>query len=159
MPNSIRLAVTIAALAVATGCANWPDRGGPTSNATQSPEERRAAAIQAFEEQRDLAQLESALDRFSQGDVAGCEARLRALLARRPQDAELHARLAELAWACGNLPDAEAEYRSAIALAPQRGDFEHALGTLLEAAGRANEAAPHLARAAQLDPDSALARR
>jgi Tfp pilus assembly protein PilF len=148
----------VASLAAAPGCANWPGRTRSTGSVSQSRDERRAAAVEAFEEQRDRAQLEAALDCFGRGDVAGCEARLRSLVARHPQDAEIHARLAELAWACGDHARAEAAYRSAIALAPERADLEHALGMLLFSAGRDADAAPHLARAGELDPACELYR-
>jgi Tfp pilus assembly protein PilF len=139
-------------LPVASGCANWPVRPSAKGTLTETRHERRSAAVQAFEEQRDRALLEAAIDRWNQGDVAGCESRLRAILARRPDDIEAHIHLAELAWAYENHTEAEAEYRAALQLAPERADLQHALGLLLETTGRQAEAAGHFARAAELDP-------
>ncbi len=144
--------------AVVAGCANWPAPRSAKPSVSQSREERRAEAVQAFEEQRDRAQLAAAVDRWSQGDIAGCESRLRSILARRPDDIEAHARLAELAWSCDNYAEAEAEYLAALRIDPQRADLEHALGMLLQTSGRHAEAAPHLARAAELEPQNELFR-
>ncbi len=144
--------------ALASGCANWPGRPAAKATVTETREQRRKAAVQAFEEQRDRAQLDAAVDRWNQGDIAGCESRLRTILARRPDDVEAHIRLAELAWACDNHAEAEHEYRAALLLAPQRADLEHALGLVLQATGRSAEAEPHLARAHQLEPQNELFR-
>jgi Tfp pilus assembly protein PilF len=114
--------------------------------------------VQAFEEQRHRAERQAAMDRWSQGDICGCESRLRAILARRPSDIEAHVRLAELAWSMNNASEAEAEYLAALGLAPDRADVEHALALVLEATGRTADASPHFIRAAQLDPRNDLYR-
>jgi type IV pilus assembly protein PilF len=137
------------------GCANWKPRL-TSSPVTESRAARHQAAVQAFEEHRQQAELESAIDRWSQGDIAGCESRVRSILARSPSDTAAHVLLAELAWSMNDTATAEAEYLTALRLAPERADIEHALGLLLGSAGRATDAAPHLARAAQLDPQNEL---
>jgi len=156
-----RLAIYLVLLPTAlycTGCARLRAAIPNTAPVTETREARHAHAVQAFEEQRNRAELEAALDRWNQGDIAGCESRLRAILARRPSDVEAHIRLAELAWSMNNATEAEAEYLAALRLAPERADLEHALALVLEVTGRPAEASPHFARAAQLDPQSELYR-
>lgn len=140
------------------GCASWRAAIPTAAPVTETREARHAQAVLAFEEQRDRAELEAAMDRWNQGDIGGCESRLRAILARRPSDVEAHIRLAELAWSMNNAIEAEAEYLAALRLAPDRADLEHALALVLEVTGRPAEASPHFARAAQLDPQNGLYR-
>ena len=87
-----RLAICLVLLTAAlycSGCASW--RGArPTAPVTETRDARHAQAVQAFEEQRNRAEFEAAIDRWNQGDIPGCEARLRAILARRPSDVEAH---------------------------------------------------------------------
>lgn len=156
-----QLATRLVLLATAlccSGCASWRGAHPTSAPETATREARHAQAVQAFEEQRDRAEFEAAIDRWNQGDIAGCESRLRDILARRPSDLEAHVLLAELAWSFNNAAEAEAEYRSALNLAPDRADLEHALALVLEATGRSPEAAPHFARASQLDPQNGLYR-
>jgi len=140
------------------GCTSWNDVRNTGSPVTETREARHAQAVQAFEEQRNRAERQAAMDRWSQGDIAGCDARLWAILARRPSDIEAHIRLGELAWSMNNAAEAEAEYLAALGLAPDRADVEHALALVLEATGRTAGAAPHFIRAAQLDPRNELYR-
>jgi Tfp pilus assembly protein PilF len=149
----------LAALAVSTtGCASWLPHKGEQPTITEARQQRHEAAVLAFERQRDQALLEAAIERWQHGDLGGCEARLRSLVARRPDFCDAHLQLAELAWSCENSQEAEAEYRLALQLAPDRADLHHALGLLLEATGRTAEAQQHLARAGELDPESELYR-
>ncbi len=120
--------------------------------------ERQAQVLQAFEQQRDEAQLKAALDRWQQGDIAGCETRLRSLVQRKPQYCDPHVHLAELAWSHENADEAIGEYRAALAIAPNRADVHHALGLVLEATGHSAESQHHLAQAASLEPASELYR-
>lgn len=140
------------------GCASWRDVAAPKASDAASRDQRRAEVIQSFEEQRDQAQLAAAVDRWQQGDIAGCESRVRGILARRPTDVDAHVLLAELAFSCQNQAEAEAEYRAALELAPQRPDIHHALALVLEATGRQQEAGVHFARAAEIEPSNALYR-
>ena len=148
------LLIAAAVPLVISGCANWRQQVAASSPVSETREKRHAAAVAAFETQRDQAQLASALDRYQQGDVAGCEARLRSLIARRPDFTEARVQLAELAWSFGNAAEAEAEYRAALALAPNRADVHHALGLVLEASGRSADAKQHLEKACELDPEN-----
>lgn len=140
-----------------SGCASWKQTA-KSDSVSESRQKRHDAAIRSFEEQRDRAQLSAALDRWQQGDIAGCESRVRAILARRPADVDAHVLLAELAFSCDNPAEAEAEYRSALQLAPNRADLHHALAIVLDATGRRQEAGTHFARAAELEPASDLYR-
>jgi Tfp pilus assembly protein PilF len=153
-----RLAAIALFLATA-GCAAWRSQmSEPGAGISQQRKERHEAALQACEQQRDQALLEAALGRWQQGDVAGCEVRLRSLVSRRPDYCDAHLQLAELAWSCENAAEAETEYRTALKLGPTRADVEHALGMLLAESGRIQEARRHLARACELAPESELYR-
>src|SRR5437016_1901863 len=69
---------SIAACFFAPGCAGWKAKvQKPTL--TDKREDRTAEAVRDFEERRDAAQLEAALDRWKHGDVATAEAMLAAI--------------------------------------------------------------------------------
>jgi Tfp pilus assembly protein PilF len=146
----------LALAAAMSGCASWMPHKAEQPTLSQTRQERHREAVQAFEQQRDQTQLETALARWQQGDLGGCEARLRSLVARRPDFCDAHLQLAELAWSCENAEEAEAEYRAALQLAPDRADVHHALGLLLQATGRPDEAQQLLARAHDLEPENEL---
>jgi predicted Zn-dependent protease len=133
------------------GCAGWRPQL-PASGIASVREARKTEAMQAFEQQRDSAQLEAALDRWAAGDLSGCESRLRALLARHPENTDVRLHLAELLWQREALPEAENELRQIISAQPQRAESQHLLGLLLAEQDRVEEARSHLARAAELDP-------
>jgi Tfp pilus assembly protein PilF len=156
--GSAPLTVLLLLVSSLTGCASWRPTAKNDKSVTEVRNERHAHAVQAFEQQRDEAQLKAALDRWQHGDVAGCESRLRSLVQRKPQYCEAHVHLAELAWSYDNADEAIAEYRAALALAPQRADIHHALGLVLEAVGHSAEAQQHLSQAATLDSNSELYR-
>jgi len=143
-------------LAILAGCAGWKDRLKPPS-VTADREARSAEAIREFEERRDSAQLEAALDRWKQGDAQHAEASLAAIASRRPDHADARLRLAELLWSRGDIA-AEGHLRAVIEMQPNRAEAHHALGLLLDATGRGGEARQHLARAAELEPDNEVYR-
>jgi Tfp pilus assembly protein PilF len=150
-----RALILLAALlaAACSGCAGWRPMAAP--DVAQQRQEREQEAVQTFEAHRDDAQLQAALDRWSQGDVSGCEARLRALLARHPDDAEVRLRLAEVLWSREAL-EAEGELRQVLAAQPERAEAHHLLGMMLAEQQRLAEARVHLARACELDPDCTI---
>lgn len=143
--------------ATCSGCAAWREQLQSPSIEEQR-QQRRAEAVHSFEQHRDEAQLQAALDRWSQGDAAGCEARLRGLLARQPQSTEIRLRLAELLWSKGDAAQAEAELNQILAAAPGHAESHHVLGMLLAEQNRLNESRTHLARAVELDPSSDIFR-
>jgi Tfp pilus assembly protein PilF len=135
------------------GCAGWREQFAPQHpTVAEDREARKSAAVQSFEEHRDPMQLQAALDRFQQGDYAGCESRLTALVERRPDFVPARLRLAEIVWSRGDSAAAEQHYQTVLSLHPDLAEAHHGLGMLLEAEGRFEEAAEHLARAAELDP-------
>src|SRR3954451_5142116 len=91
------------------GCAGWKNylqlpKPGP------SREERAAEAVKSFEEHRDTAQLEAALDRWNQGDAARAEAMLTVIVNRRPDHVEARMRLGEMLWSRGDAAAAEPHF-------------------------------------------------
>jgi Tfp pilus assembly protein PilF len=118
------------------GCASWQQLVQSSPGVSQKREERSQQVVQEFEAQRTKAQLSAALDRWQQGDIAGCESRLRTILAREPNHLEARLRLAELAWSCDDYEAAKAEYRQALAQSPGNQEIREAL-QLLEASSQA----------------------
>ena len=133
-----------------TGCAGWKQTLQPTA-ATATREERAKEAVQDFEERRDAAQLEAAVDRWKQADVGRAEAMLSAIVNRRPDYVEARVLLAEVLWS-RNDASAEQHLRAVLELQPNRADAHHSLGLVLDGTGRAEEARQHLSKAAELEP-------
>lgn len=148
--NTQRLLI-FATLLIA-GCAGWREQLAPQPTVADQREARNAASLQAFDQHRDSMQLQAALDRFQQGDHAGCESRLATLVERRPDFVPARLRLAEILWSRGDAAAAEQHYLAALALQPDLAEAHHGLGTLLEAEGRFDEAAAHLSRARDFQP-------
>jgi Flp pilus assembly protein TadD len=124
---------------------------------TESREDRAKEAVRSFEERRDAAQLEAALDRWKQGDVQRAEAMLSALVSRRPDYANARMLLAEILWS-GNDPAAEEHLRAVLEVSAERADAHHALGLVLDGTGRSEEARQHLSKAAELEPQNEVYR-
>lgn len=135
-----------------TGCAGWREQLAPQPTVADDREARKSAAVQSFEQHRDVMQFQAALDRFDQGDYAGCESRLATLVERRPDFIPARLRLAEIVWSRGDAACAEQHYQAILSRHPDLAEAHHGLGMLLEAEGRFDEAATHIARAVKLDP-------
>lgn len=143
----------IVGLLLLAGCAGWREHLAPQPRVADDREARKAAAVHSFEQQRDAMQLQAALDCFHQGDHAGCESRLLALVERRPDFVPARLRLAEISWSRGDAASAEQHYLAALSQQPDLAEAHHGLGTLLEAEGRDGDAAAHLSRAGEYQPD------
>jgi Tfp pilus assembly protein PilF len=147
-----RLIILLVWLSAASfaGCAGWKQTLQPKTT-TETREERAKDAVQDFEERRDAAQLEAALDRWKQGDVGRAEAMLSAVVKRRPEYVAAQMLLAEVLWS-RNDASAEQHLRAVIELQPNRADAHHALGLVLNGTERTDEARQHLSKAAELEP-------
>jgi Tfp pilus assembly protein PilF len=146
----------ICVLLAATGCAGWKQKVQPPT-ITASRADRAAEAIRTFEQHRDTAQLEAALDRWNQGDVQGAEATIATILSRRPDYADARLRLAEILWSRLD-PSAEPHLRAVLETQPDRADAHHALGLLLDGTGRSDEGRQHFVKAAELEPENEIYR-
>ena len=158
MSRALRLATLgnlALVLVLACGCASMK---GATSKGVPTPitAERKAEILASFEAQRDSAQLQSALNRWKEGNVAACQRALESLVERRPNFVDARVQYAELLLSQDNLPAAETQLSEALRLAPDRADVHHSLAVVFEAEGQANQAAEHFRRAAELAPDSPL---
>ena len=158
--GQFHLLASIALPAVAlliTGCTGFEKTlvSGPV---TPLRKERQVDAIREFEQHRNAAQLESALDSWRQGDAAGCESRLAALVQRCPDyvDARLH--LAEVLWSRGEAAAAEPHLLAVLQSQPTRAEAYHTLGLILDATGRREQALQHFHHAAELEPDNEVYR-
>jgi len=139
-----------------SGCAGWRQSLKPAT-LTESREDRAKDAVRGFEERRDAAQLEAALDRWKQGEVSRAEAMLSAIVNRRPDYADARVLLAEILWSRGDAT-AEGHLRAVLATNIGRADAHHALALVLDGTGRAEEARQHLSKAAELEPENEVYR-
>jgi tetratricopeptide (TPR) repeat protein len=133
-----------------TGCAGWKERL-TDKGVSESREERAAQAIRDFEQQRDAAQYQAALDRWRQADAARAESQMAALVARRPELFEARLRLAEMLSARGEAA-AEEHFRAVIANDESCAEAHHGFGLMLDGLGRREEALRHLQRATEIEP-------
>jgi Flp pilus assembly protein TadD len=139
-----------------SGCAGWKQTiQKPTIS--ENREERATEAVRNFENRRDAAQLEAALDRWRQGNPAMAESMLLAIVKRRPDNYDARMRLAELLWSRSDAA-AEPHLRAVLEAQPARAEAHHALGLLLDGTGRVDEARHHLAKAAELEPENEIYR-
>jgi Flp pilus assembly protein TadD len=148
--KGLALNLWIVGLAALVGCAAWKDKVQPPTT-SQTREEREAEVVREFEQRRDLAQLQAAIDRWKLGNASRAEAMLTAIVNRRPDCLEARLRLAEILWSRGD-PAAETHLRAVLQSQPDQAEAHHALGLLLDATGRGEEASYHLAKAAEMEP-------
>jgi len=142
-------------MVLTSGCAGWKQNTQKT--VTDQREDRAADAVRNFENRRDAAQLEAALDRWRQGNTAMAESMLASIVKRRPDNYDARVRLAELLWSRSDAA-AEPHLRAVLEAQPNRAEAHHALGLLLDGTGRADEAREHLAKAAELEPENEIYR-
>jgi predicted Zn-dependent protease len=121
-----------------------------------TPDRRREAAINDFEQRRSEMQYRAALSRWNQGDVEGCEALLLTLLKRNPQDRQARRLLADICLERSDLAAAESHLQILLEQDADDAQAHHSLGLLLAEAGRPEEALSHLERAAALEPENEL---
>lgn len=133
------------------GCAGWRSHVDKASSPDKQP--RAVDAIREFEEHRDAAQFQAALDRCRHGDFARAESLLTALVARQPERLEARLRLAELLASRGDAA-AENHFAAVLAAQPNNAEAHHAFGLFLDSISRSTEAHQHLTQAVQLDPQN-----
>jgi Flp pilus assembly protein TadD len=98
----------VAVLALTAGCAGLDVPDPPVADITQKRQERSEQALREFETKRDLAELESALADWNQGDLAACKETLQRLLKRNPNHEEARLLMAEACRADGDQTTLEA---------------------------------------------------
>lgn len=152
---------TLCVIALLTGCASLPTGHAPRkAKKTETPQtyaERKREAVLAFERQRDVAQVQAAINHWQRGDVQKSMSMLTAIIERVPSDVNARLRLAEVLTAQEDFAGAEVQLRECLVHAPNSAEVHHTLGMLLtEAPGREAEAQTHLRRAAELEPENEL---
>jgi len=150
---ALRLAAPVGWLALAcTGCASLSLPSPSTPDVHAEHKVRKEDATKAFEEKRDLAQYQAAVNRWQEGDADGCRKSIEQLLTRNPEHREarqLHAEL--LLWQ--QAPAAALEQaRQYLADHPDDAQAEHTLGMILEDQNQDLEAREHFQAAARLEP-------
>ena len=142
----------------ATGCTTLSSLRRELAEQPPKRKERQQQVVASFESQRDAAQLQAALSRFSEGNHAACEELLASLVARKPQNVEARLQLAEFYLFHQQTGPAEEQLTAALAIAPNGADLHDCLARVLEASDRSSEAIVHHQKAAELDPKSELYR-
>ena len=151
-----RILFILLLLAPLLGCAGWQKQLVRNEGKEEPNREARAAdAVREFEERRDVAQYQAALDRCRQGDLARAETLLTALVARKPDFLEARLRLAELLAGRGDAA-AEAHFQAVLTTEANNAEAHHAYGLFLDALGRTSEARDHFTQAAGLDPQNEI---
>jgi len=147
----------LALIVLVTGCAGWESRlvAPPV---TPQREARKTEAVRTFETHRDAAQVSAAIDRWRNGDVQGCEAMLKSVVARVPDYADARLQLGQVLWSRGDAAAAEPHLRAVLESQPDRAEAHHALGLLLDGTGRDGEARRHHSRATEIEPDNEVYR-
>jgi len=97
-----------AMLALTAGCAGLDVPDPLVADITDKRQARSEQAVGEFESKRDLAELQSALAHWNQGDVAASEEVLRRLLKRNPNHREAQLLMAEVCPADGGQTPPEA---------------------------------------------------
>jgi len=97
-----------AVLMLTAGCATLDVPNPLVADVTLKRQERNEQVVREFESTRDLAELQSALEHWNQGDAEACEEVLRRLLARNPNHREARLLMAEVCQAdgCQTTPEA-----------------------------------------------------
>jgi tetratricopeptide (TPR) repeat protein len=121
-----------------------------------------AAAARHQQERADLARqrdnhaallLEEGNVQARAGRLTEAAQRFREAIALKPDYAAAYCNLGSTYGQSGNLPAAEAQFRAALKCDPNYAQAEFNLAAALLGENRAAEAAPHFARARQLNPD------
>ena len=150
MPRLLVLGTVL--LAVSLGCSGIPIITPPVPDVAPQRKARREAAMREFERARNIAQYESVLARWRQGDEAGSLAELRLLVERDPQWPPAQQLLADVLIARDEVVEAESILRQLLQQETTWRD-SLSLGLLLETEGRESEAAFYFAQARELAPD------
>ena len=111
-------------LLLISGCAGWKQNTQKPSRSPEQREDRAADAVHNFENRRDAAQLEAALDRWRQGNAPMAESMLLAIVRRRPDNYDAHMRLAQLLWSRSDAA-AEPHLRAILEAEPNRAEAHH----------------------------------
>lgn len=152
------LVAAIIGLSLFCGCKSVglpePLRAG--SDVSRDRKKRNEEAVRRFEENRNEAEFQAALNRYAHGDVRGCEQTLRRLLERAPKHRESRLLLAELCVAENRLDEAAEAAAAALADWPDDAPTHYTVGLVLDARGRTAEALAHYERATRIDPDNEL---
>jgi Tfp pilus assembly protein PilF len=142
------------AAALCCGCVSSGAQATPGKTPPPLSPERKAETVAMFESQRDTAQLQAAMNRWKEGNLAACERALASLVQQRPQFVEAHVQYAEFLLSQNNPSAAEDQLNQALKLAPDRADIFHSLAVAQEAGGNSAAAAESFRNAAKLEPEN-----
>jgi Tfp pilus assembly protein PilF len=117
-----------AMLALTAGCAGLDVPDPLVADVTNKRQARTEQAVHEFESKRDLAELQSALAHWNQGDVAAAEEVLRRLLERNPNHGEAQLLMADMCRADSRPRVAHEQVQQALAAHPDDAQVQYATG-------------------------------
>ncbi|WP_425613865.1 hypothetical protein NA78x_003709 [Anatilimnocola sp. NA78] len=155
---AFRLCCLACCLPVLTGCASWQAKiFGSQPDAAPAPtfEERKAVAVQSYEQKREAASIQAAVALWQRGEGDKCESQLAAIIAHNPKCVPAKLRMAEVLAAQNESSAAETQLRECLTIVPDNAEAHHALGMLLsDWPGREAEGTSMLKRACELEPNN-----
>jgi len=147
------------AVLVLTGCRSIPLPNPPVEDVAPQRDERKALAIEQFEQNRNFAEFQASRVAYDRGDLRNSQAGLENLLRRAPQHRDARLLLATVLFDEGHHDEAIAQLQTALDDFPNDPDVHRAMGSLLEALNQPEDASAHFDRATKLaaQPNAALA--
>jgi Tfp pilus assembly protein PilF len=157
-PSNNRILATLltAAFVMTAGCTSLTTLKRDMAEQPPRRQERKEQVVATFEAQREAAQLQAALNRFSEGNHDACFQQLSNLVQTRPAFVDARLQLAELHLFRGEHQQAQQQLRAALIIAPQRAELHDCLGRALEADAQSEEALVHFQKAAEIEPANEL---
>jgi predicted Zn-dependent protease len=138
------------------GCAGAPVPKFLARNPLTEKQQREQEAIQRFEENRDFAEFNAALNAWEREDLKHCEDTLRALLDRNPEHRDARLLMVDVCLARRQPDEAHQHMRLLLDLYPHDPQVQYAMAILLDVTQRPEEALAYYERARKSAPDNEL---
>jgi tetratricopeptide (TPR) repeat protein len=143
-----------ALLPLAAGCAGLEARQQPIAEVAQKRRQRSTEVVQEFESTRDFAELQAATAHWYQGNVEGCEKRLKRLLERNPDHRDARLLMVAVCLSENRTQEALHQGEQALQSHPDDAQVQFTAGVALDAARQGDCALAYYARAVELEPDN-----
>jgi tetratricopeptide (TPR) repeat protein len=138
------------------GCASWPKPRVP--DVKPQRQQRADEAIREFEQRRDDAQHQAAVQLWKQGDRASSTSQLEKLVARNPDHEAARRTLIEQLISMGKTAEAVTQAADAAKRFPNNAQILHVAGVAYEMAGDGDQAASCFQRVIELETSEPASR-
>lgn len=118
---------------------------------SETREQRLRQVAADFDQRRDEAQYQAALNRWREDDSAGCRQSLEQLIARNPQHCPARLLMAQVCLSDGNAKAALEQVRQVLALEPKNAEAHYLMGLSLDGLGETGPAIAEYEKATRLD--------